>query len=216
MKLLSSFGPNPRMVRMFMLEKGIDVPTEEFNLLAGDNRKPPYTDKNPAGQSPALELDNGTVIAETVVICEFLDELHPKNSLVGTNAEERAVSRMWQRRVELNITEAAYNGFRFGEGLGLFKDRVHTIPEASAGLKAGAQRNLKWLDGLMGGRDYICGSQVRLADLILYCCLDFAQGVGQPLDPSLTHINAWFKRMEARPSAKASLHPASEELKMRG
>lgn len=216
MKLLNSFGPNPRMVRMFLLEKGIDVPMQEHDLLGAENRKAPYTNKNPAGQLPSLELDNGTVIAETVVICEYLDEINPGNSLVGNNAEERAISRMWQRRVELNITEFMYNGFRYAEGYELFKDRLHVIPEASPGLKAAAQRNLKWLDNLIGGRDFICGNQIRLADLILYCCLDFAQGVGQPLDPELKNVNAWFKRIEARPSAKGSLHPAWEQVKMRG
>jgi glutathione S-transferase len=216
MKLLDSFGPNPRMVRMFMLEKGISVPNQQHDLLGAENRKPPYTNKNPAGQLPALELDNGTVIGETVAICEYLDEVNPGNSLVGNNAEERAISRMWQRRVELNITEFIYNGFRYAEGFELFKDRLHVIPEAAPGMKAGGQRNLKWLDGLIGGRDYICGSQIRLADIILYCCLDFAAGVGQPLNPELKNVNAWFKRMEARPSAKASLHPAWEQVKMRG
>ncbi len=216
MKLLSSFGPNPRMVRMFMLEKGIDIPIQDMDLLGGENRQAAFKAKNPAGQSPALELDNGTVIGETVAICEYLDEVNPGNSLVGNNAEEKAISRMWQRRVELNITEATYNGFRFAEGLELFKTRVHCAPEAAPGLKAIAQHNLKWLDGLIGGRDYICGNQLRLADIILYCCLDFANGVGQARDPSLANLDAWFKRMEARPSAKGSLHPACEQVGMRG
>ena len=216
MKLLNSFGPNPRMVRMFLLEKGIELPMQDHDILGGENRQAAFTSKNPAGQVPALELDNGTVIGETVAICEYLDELNPGKSLVGNNAEEKAISRMWQRRVELNITENLYNGFRFAEGLELFKNRVHCIPEAASGLKASGQRNLKWLDNLIGGRDFICGNQIRLADLVLYCCLDFAAGVGQPLDPSLKNINAWFKRMDARPSAKASLHPASEQVKMKG
>lgn len=216
MRLLDSFGPNPRMVRMFMLEKGISLPAVQHDLLGGENRKPPYTDKNPAGQVPALELDDGTVLGETVAICEYLDEKFPGTSLVGATPEERAVSRMWQRRVELNVTEYTYNGFRFAEGLELFKNRLHVIPEAAAGLKAGAQRNLKWLDSLIAGRDYVSGNQVRLVDLILYCCLDFAKGVGQPINPELANINAWFKRMEARPSARGSLHPAWEQVGMRG
>lgn len=216
MKLLNSFGPNPRMVRMFLAEKGIELPMQDHDILAGENRQAAFTAKNPAGQVPALELDNGTVIGETVVICEYLDELNPGKSLVGNNAEEKAISRMWQRRVELNITEPMYNGFRFAEGLELFKNRVRCIPEAAEGLKDTAQRNLKWLDSLIGGRDYICGNQLRLADLILYCCLDFGAGVGQPLNPELKNINAWFKRMDARPSAKSSLHPASEQVKMKG
>lgn len=216
MKLLNTFGPNPRMVRMFMLEKGIELETVNFDLLGAENRKPPYTDKNPAGQSPALELDNGTVIAETVVICEYLDEIKGGKSLVGATAEEKAVARMWQRRVELNITEFMYNGFRFAEGLELFKTRVHVIPEAAAGLKAAAQRNLAWLDKLIGGRDFICGSEIRIADIVLYCCLDFAQGVGQPVNPELTNITAWFKRMDGRPSATASLSPGWESVGMKG
>ena len=216
MKLLNTFGPNPRMVRMFLAEKGITLTMQDFDLLAGENRKPPYTDKNPAGQTPSLELDNGTVIAETIAICEYLDEVNPGNTLVGSNAEEKAISRMWQRRVELNITEAIYNGFRFAEGLPLFKDRLHTIPEAAPGLKAGGQRYLKWLDGLIGGRDFIAGNQLRLVDLALYCCLDFAKGVGQPLDPELKNINAWFKRVDSRPSAKSSLSPGWEQVGMRG
>lgn len=216
MKLLNSFGPNPRMVRMFLLEKGIELPMQDHDILAGENRQAAFTAKNPAGQVPALELDNGTVIGETVAICEYLDEVNPGKSLVGNNAEEKAISRMWQRRVELNITEPAYNGFRFAEGIDLFRNRVRCIPEAAEGLKDTAQRNLKWLDTLIGGRDFICGNQIRLADLILYCCLDFAAGVGQPLNPELKNINAWFKRIEARPSAKASLHPASEQVKMKG
>lgn len=216
MKLLNSFGPNPRMVRMFLAEKGIELPMQDHDILAGENRQAAFTSKNPAGQVPALELDNGTVLGETVVICEYLDELNPGKSLVGNNAEEKAISRMWQRRVELNITEPMYNGFRFAEGLELFKNRVRCIPEAADGLKDTAQRNLKWLDNLIGGRDFVCGNQLRLADLILYCCLDFAAGVGQPLNPELKNINAWFKRMDARPSAKSSLHPASEQVKMKG
>lgn len=216
MKLLNSFGPNPRMVRMFLIEKGINIPMQEHDLLGGENRKPPYTDKNPAGQVPALELDNGTVISETVAMCEYLDEINPGKSLVGNNAEEKAISRMWQRRVELGITEYMYNGFRFAEGFELFKDRTHVIPEAAPGLKAGAKRNLKWLDGLIGGREFISGNQLRLVDLILYCCVDFAAGVGQPLDPELKNLNAWFQRMDARPSAKASLHPAHEQVQMKG
>lgn len=216
MKLINSFGPNPRVVRMFMAEKGLSLPTEEIDLLGGENRKEGYLKRNPGGQLPALELDDGTVIAETAVICEYLEEKHPTPALIGANAEERAVARTWQRRVELNITEHIYNGFRFAEGLELFKNRVYCVPEAATGLKAKAQDWLGKLDGLIAGRDYICGSAPRFADITLYCCLDFAKDVGQPLNPAFTNVNAWFKRMDARPSAKASLHPAWEQVKMRG
>lgn len=216
MKLIDSFGPNPRMVRMFMAEKGIELPIEEVNLLNGENRQKPYTDRNPGGQMPALELDDGSVIAETTTICEYLEEKCPAPVLIGDTPESRALSRMWVRRVELNITENIYNGFRYAEGLPLFKDRLYCIPEAADGLKAKAKDQLKWLDGLLENKAYIGGENVGLADMILYCCLDFAQGVGQPLNPELEHINAWFARMDQRPSASASLHATSEAVGMKG
>lgn len=216
MKLINSFGPNPRLVRMFMAEKGIELPTEELDLLAGENRQKAYTDRNPGAQMPALELDDGSVIAETTTICEYLEEKNPSPVLLGATPEERANSRMWVRRVELNITENIYNGFRYAEGLDLFRDRMYCIPEAAEGLKAKAQGQLEWLDGLMEGNDYIAGNDAGLADMILYCCLDFAQGVGQSINPELKNISAWFQRMDQRPSAKSSLHPGSEATGMKG
>ena len=140
MQIYGSFGPNPRALRMFVAEKGITIPTKELDILGAENRRAPYTDKNPGGQLPALELDDGTVIGETVAIFEYLEEQNPKPPLVGTNAKERAETRMWQRRVEQRITENLYNGFRFAEGLALFKDRMRCLPEAAAGLKQIAQR----------------------------------------------------------------------------
>ncbi|HYC53568.1 MAG TPA: glutathione S-transferase family protein [Candidatus Binatia bacterium] len=203
MKLHTSIGPNPRTVRMFLLEKGIEIPTVEVDLMGAENRRPPYTDKNPAGQTPCLELDDGRVIGETVVICEFIEEKHPTPPLIGTTAEERAETRMWQRRIELGITENLFNGFRFGEGIELFRPRMRVLPEASAGLKAIAQDKLKWLDGLMAGRQYIAGARFTLADIILFSALDFGATVNQPLDRGLGNLAAWFDRVAARPSAQA-------------
>ena len=216
MKLINSFGPNPRMVRMFMAEKGIELPAEELDLLGGENRQKPYTDKNPGGQMPALELDDGSVIGETTTICEYLEEKYPTPALIGNTAESRARNRMWARRIELNITENIYNGFRYAEGLELFKDRLYCIPEAADGLKAKAQDQLRWLNDLIEEKTYIGGEKMGLADMILYCCLDFAQGVGQPISPELSNITAWFAHMDKRPSAKASLHASSEAVGMKG
>lgn len=151
MKLYNSVGPNPRMVRMFMAEKGFDVPKVEVDLRGGENRREPYASKvNPAGQCPALELDDGTVLAEITAICEYVDEKKKDTpSLIGNTPEERATTRMWTRRIDLNIAEPAINGFRFSQGLKLFENRIRCIPEAADGLKAAAQDKLKWLDGLM-------------------------------------------------------------------
>jgi glutathione S-transferase len=216
MKLINSFGPNPRLVRMFMAEKGITLPSEDVDLLAGENRQAAYLAKNPGGQMPALQLDDGSYIAETTVMCEYLEERFPNPPVIGATAEERANNRMWMRRIELNITEHMYNAFRYGEGLELFKNRVYCIPAASADLKAKAQAWLGTLDGLMNGRDFIGGNKLSIADIGLYCCMDFAKDVGQPINPELKNISAWFKRVDSRPSATSSLHPAWSQVKMRG
>jgi glutathione S-transferase len=209
MKFYNSLGPNPRLVRLFMAEKDIEIPALEIDIMAGENRRPPYTDKNPNGQMPSLELDDGRVIAETVAICEYLEELHPSPPLIGSTPEERAETRMWTRRIELRITEPLANGFRFAEGLDLYKDRLHVIPHAADDLKACAREGLAWLDGLMAGQPYVAGDRFTLADIVLYCLLDFGAGVGQPFDPALKNVSDWFARVNARPSAERSLHPAA-------
>lgn len=216
MKLLSSFGPNPRLVRMFLAEKGLELPIEQIDLPGGENRRPPYTDKNPAGQIPALELDDGGVLAETVTICEYLEELYPEPALIGRDARQRGETRMWVRRCELNITEYMYGGFRFAEGLDMFKDRMRCLPDAADGLKTKGQDGLKWLDGLIDGRQYIAGNSLSLADILLYCCVDFCASVGQALNPDLHNIQAWLKRVDELPSATASLTPGWQDIGMRG
>ena len=204
MKLYNSIGPNPRMVRMFMAEKGIEIPKVDIDLLAGENRKEPYLGVNAAGQMPALELDDGTVVAEITAICEYLDEIKKDTpSLIGDTPAERAATRMWTRRIDLNIVEPALNGFRFAEGLKLFQNRVRCIPEAADGLKATAREKLAWIDGLLGDKPFIAGSKLSMADLMLFPFLDFMKDVKQPLDPVNKNLTAWFERMKARPSAAA-------------
>ena len=98
MKLFNSVGPNPKVVRMYMAERGIEIDLEEVDLMAGANRQSDYVKINPGGQLPALELDNGDVIAEITCICEYLDDRDGGSSLIGTTPEERAETRMWARR----------------------------------------------------------------------------------------------------------------------
>ena len=216
MKVLNSFGPNPRMLRMFLLEKNISIDFIEHDLMAAENRKEAYLRKNPGGQLPALELDNGEVISETVVICDYLEELYPNPALIGTTVEERAETRMWNRRIEQKITENIYAGFRFAEGLQLFENRMRCLPEAADGLKASGQDGLAWLDEQMQGKEFICGNRLTIADLVLYCCTDFSSGVGQSINVEFENVRSWFSRVEGRSSAIGSLHPAAEKVGMRG
>ena len=204
MKFYTGMGPNPRTVRIFMAEKGIEIPLEQVDLLAGENRRPPYTDKNPAGQLPCLELDDGSFLSEITAICEYLDEIQPEPPLIGTTPEERAQTRMWTRRIDLNILEPLANGFRFGEGLGIFKDRIHVIPQAADDLKQIAREKLEWLNGMIEGREFIVGDRFTLADVLLFAFLEFGASVGQPLDAKLDNLQAWYTRVAARPSIEAS------------
>jgi len=203
MKLYNSFGPNPHVVRMFIAEKGIDIPKIEVDMQAGENRKEPYVSKNPTGTVPALELDDGTIVAEVTAICEYLEEKFPKPVLIGATPEDRLMTRMWVRRVDLNIVEPMTNAFHYGEGLPLFKDRIFCIPESANGLKELAQRQLTWLDGLMGKNEFIAGPQITLADILLYPFLAIFDGMGQPINRDNKWVAAWYDRMAARPSAKA-------------
>jgi glutathione S-transferase len=189
---------------MFMAEKGIDIPRVDVNLMAGENRQADHVARNPQGQTPTLELDNGVFLAEILPICEYLEEVHPNPPLIGSTPEERAVTRMWARRTDLAIIEPLTNGFRFAEGLALFQNRVHCIPQAADDLKAIAREKLTQLDGLIAGRDYIAGDRFTLADIHLWVFLDFANQVGQALDPANKNLAAWMARVGARPSAAAS------------
>jgi glutathione S-transferase len=203
MLLYNSIGPNPRVVRMFMAERGIDIPKVEIDLRGGENRREPFLQKNPAGQSPALELDDGTVLAEITAICEYLDEITPGPSLIGGTPQERAEARMWTRRIDLNIVEPMSNGFRYSDGLKMFASRIHCIPQAADDLKQITQEKLTWLDGLMTGKTFVCGERLTLADILLFCFLDFFDGVRQPINQANATIVAWHARMKARPSAAA-------------
>lgn len=203
MLLYNSIGPNPRVVRMFMAERGIEVPRQEVDLRGGENRREPYLTKVPFGQLPALELDDGTVISEITAICEYLDEIATGPSLIGANARERAETRMWTRRLDLNVVEPLGNGFRYAEGLTMFSSRIHCIPQAADDLKKVAQIWLTRLDAMIAGRQFIVGDRMTLADIFLFCFLDFANTVGQPLNPENRNITAWFNRMKARPSTAA-------------
>ncbi len=205
MKLYTSVGPNPHVVRMFLAEKGLEIPMQEVDIRAGENRRPPYTETvNRRGQCPALELDDGSILCEITAICEYLEEIHPQPPLIGSTPWERAETRMWTRRVDLYINEPLASGFRASEGRKMFEPRMRVVSvEAAADLKAIAQDNLGWLDSELAGKTWICGDRFTLADILLFGFLNFGARVNQPIDPAHENVTAWFERVCARPSAKA-------------
>ena len=203
MKLFNSMGPNPHVVRMFIAEMGIDIETIEIDLMGGENRQNSYLKKNPSGQLPALQLDDGSFLAEITVICEYLDEINGHTDLIGTNPQERAETKMWTRRIDLQILEPLTNGFRYAEGYDLFKDRLHLIPDAANDLKAIAQERLTWLDKQLEGKEFICGDRFSLADIMFYCFLHFGSTVGQSINQDNTNIVSLYEKIGMRESASA-------------
>ncbi|MDD9827549.1 MAG: glutathione S-transferase family protein [Deltaproteobacteria bacterium] len=204
MKFYDSVGPNPKLVRMFAAEKGYQLPdTEKVDIVKGENRQEPYLLKNPAGQLPALTLDDGRTIAETTAICEWMEEQQPEPPLIGASAADRAETRMWTRRVEWLVVQPLTAGFRSGMGVKMFQDRMRLFPESADALIASAGDGLAWLNEQINGRETIVPGRFTLADIALYAFLEFGAQVGQPVDSANANIAAWFERTGARPSAQA-------------
>jgi glutathione S-transferase len=208
MKLHTSVGPNPRVVRLFMAERGVQLDSVDVDIMGGENLSDDFKSLNPSAQSPCLELDSGLVLAEITAICSYLDEISPGQSLIGDTPEQRAETRMWNRRFDAKILEPMSLAFRSAEGLGIFENRCHVIPLAVDDLKATVQENWLWLDGLMAGKDYICGNRFTLADIQLYCFADFGTMIGQGIPENCSNLHAWFARIAERPTVATSFHPS--------
>jgi glutathione S-transferase len=195
-------APNPRRVRMFLAEKGVDLPETAVDMMAREHKSEAFRAKNSLGQVPTLELDDGTTIAETVAICRYLEELHPEPPLFGRTALEKAQVDMWVRRVEFVLMQPVGNYWRHAHPrtaalIHQYKDFGESNREAYAN----AQR---WLDGeLADGRPFIAGERLSMADICALSTVDFAHWIGLPLDPERAHLTAWHERMKARPSAAA-------------
>ncbi len=205
MKLYNSLGPNPHTVRMFAAEKGIDLPLQEVDVMNAEHRRPPYDQKNPMMQTPALETDDGQVIPEITAICEYLEELHPNPPLIGATPGERAETRMWCRRIDLNILEGRSRAFRATAGRAFYIDKIKLLSEPAAEeLKLLVEDRILWLDQQIAGKPFICGDRYTLADIMMYCFMKFgAPEGGSNLPSGATNLAAWFETIDARPAAKA-------------
>ena len=206
MKLYNSLGPNPHTVRMFALEKGIDLPLQELDIMGGEHRRPPYSEFNPMMQTPALETDDGQVISEITPICEYLEELFPDPPLIGATPGERAETRMWCRRIDLNILEGRSRAGRATFGREFYIDKIKLLSVSAAiELQAIVEDRVLWLDGLMAGKTWICGERYTLADIMFYCFMAFrAPKGGSNLPADCKNLPAWSDRVKARPAAQAT------------
>jgi glutathione S-transferase len=200
--LYDSIGPNPRVVRMFAAEKLIELEYRRIDVVAGENRRPEYLAKNPHGTTPLLELADGTHIGETVAICEYLDEVSGAPSLLGASPADRARVRMWTRRIDLNFCAPLVTAFRGSEGRAMFEPRMPVVGETAAReLKAIACAYQAQLEARLTQSANIAGEHFTLADIVLFCFVEFGARVAQPVLPEMTHLQRWRDAVRTRPSA---------------
>ncbi len=195
-------APNPRRVRMFLAEKGIDLAETPIDMSKREHKSPEYREKNSLGQVPTLELDDGTTISETVAICRYFEELHPEPSMFGRTALEKAQVDMWVRRVEFQLMQPVSQFWRHAHPrtAGLL-NQYKEFGESNRAAYSNAQR---WLDGeLADGRPFIAGEGLSMADICALSTVDFAHWIGLDIDADRPHLSAWHERVRARPSARA-------------
>lgn len=205
MKLYETHAaPNPRRVRVFMAEKGIDptrIDTIEIDILGGENMAAEFMAKNPMGRVPMLELDDGTCIAESVAISRYFEEMHPEPPLFGSDAMERVNVDMWNRRMDINLAYPIFMAFRHLSGQ--FADREPVVKAWGEASHAEAERMFDFLDQHLASSDYIAGPNYSIADITALCAIDFARVVKLRIGDARPHLSRWHDAVSARPSASA-------------
>lgn len=195
-------APNPRRVRVFLAEKGISVPTVEVDLGKLEQKNPEYSAKNPLQRTPALELDDGTVLTESIAICRYFEELQPEPVLFGSGALERAQVEMWQRRLEFGLLATVASAFRHLHPA----MAVMEAPQIAAWGEVNKPRALDFirlLDAHLATRPFVCGERFTVADITGLVALDFMRPARIALPEDCAHVRRWHQELSARPSAKA-------------
>ena len=195
-------APNPRLVRIFLAEKGVSVPTVDIAIMKREHKSSEHLARNSLGQVPTLELDDGTMISETVAICRYFESLHPNPPMFGRNGVEQAQVEMWTRRVEFSVMTP----------VGMFWRHAHPFTAAvvvpqykdfGESNRAHYERALGWLDGELNGREFLATKDSTIADICLLSTVDFATWIGLAIPDNLANVRAWHGRVTSRPSAEA-------------
>ena len=205
MKLYDSRrAPNPRRVRWFMAEKGIeDVEIVDIDIFGGQHRQPDYLAKAGLPNVPALEIDEATTITESVAICRYLESIYPDPNLFGRDPREIAVIEMWTRRAEMLLSTPLMMAVRHGHpALAAIETQ---IPEVAESNRKAAERALKVFDRRLAESEFIAADRLTIADVLAVTGLDFARMVRFRPDAELVNVNRWLKAMMERPAAKAGV-----------
>lgn len=199
-------APNPRRVRMFLAEKGIEVPIEDVGDRA--QLKPEFLAKSKHRLTPMLELDDGTMIGEAMAICRYFEALHPEPRLMGRDPKEMALIEMWERKAEFQGLQAGAEVFRnslpaFADrGMGGYDVPIPQIPALIERGKVRVQAFCEQLDAQLAGHDYIVGNDFSVADITALVSVDFGKRQRMEIPASCENLQRWYARCSARPSAK--------------
>ncbi|HEY1076184.1 MAG TPA: glutathione S-transferase family protein [Fontimonas sp.] len=200
MKLFTSKGAiTPARVQFFLAEKGLDIELEQVNLMKGEHKTPAYRAISPNGRTPALQLDDGRVLCESVAICRYIEELHPEPSLFGRTPFERAHVEMWQRMVELELMLPMAMAFR--HTFPAMKALEDQVPEWGDKQRIAAQKRIKRFEQQLATQDYIAGPEFCIVDITAWCSFRFFRVAGFELGEDQPNLRAWFERIKARPAA---------------
>jgi glutathione S-transferase len=203
MKLYDSkLAPNPRRARIFLAEKGISLPTEQVDIGTKQHLTPEYTEVNPLQRMPALVLDDGTVITESVAICRYFEVLQPEPPLFGVGAKEIALVEMWNRRCEFNLFANVAAVFRHLHPA-MKELEVPQIPDYAEAMRPRAIWFLELLDKELATREFIAGERYSVADITALVAVDFMKPARIAMPETLANLKRWHAAVSARPSAKA-------------
>ncbi|MFN3657960.1 MAG: glutathione S-transferase family protein [Pseudolabrys sp.] len=203
MKLYDSkMAPNPRRTRIFLAEKGISIPTEQVDMMQMQHKTPDYTALNPLQRMPALVLDDGTVITESVAICRYFEAIQPEPPLFGVGAKDIAVVEMWNRRAELNLFFPVAFVFRHTHPA-MKELEVPQVPAWAEANKPRIVEFLRILDGELKSRPFIAGERFTVADITALCAIDFMKPARVAVPDDCDNVKRWHAQVSARPSAKA-------------
>ena len=203
-----SSAPSPRRVRIFIAEKGLDIPTVQVDLRNGEHLTESFRKLNPWCTVPVLELDDGTAISEAVAVCRYLEDAHPEPPLMGVDPRDRAVVAMWEHRFEIDgflaVTEAFRNQARGLAGRALTgPESVAQIPELVQRGRARVERFFGELDARLAGHPFVAGERYTIADITAQVAVDFAGWIKMSLPAECRHAAEWYERVSARTSAGA-------------
>ena len=197
-----ALAPNPRRVRIFAAEKGIELTLEEVDILAGQSRTPEFLAKNSSGAVPVLELDDGSYLSESVAICRYLEGLQPEPNLLGRDLREQAEIERWNRRMELELFAPIARTIQNTNPI--FQRRFKQVPEYGEAQRAVAYQRLERMDRELDGHEFVAGDRFTIADITALVAIDLGSRLADiKIAPKLNNLTRWHERVSKRASAKA-------------